>query len=142
MADNIVPCASCGAKNRVTPASSGEIPVCGRCKSFLPWLVSASDSTFAREVQAGVPVLVDFWAEWCGPCRVVGPILEELAREEAGKIKVVKVDVDRNPEAAGRFGVRNIPTMILFKNGQPVDTLIGAMAKTALLSRLSPHMTA
>jgi thioredoxin 2 len=142
VAENIIQCAACGAKNRLRPASPDEVPVCGSCKHHLPWLVSATDSSFGDEVRAGVPVLVDFWAEWCGPCRIVAPILEELAREEAGRIKVVKLDVDRNPGAAGQFNVRSIPTMILFKDGRPVETLVGAMAKSALLGRLRPHMTA
>ncbi len=140
MADNVVECASCGARNRIRPASAGEVPVCGKCRKPLPWLVSASDTSFAGELRAGVPVLVDFWAEWCGPCRIVGPILEELARDEAGRIKVVKLDVDRNPAVAGQFNVQSVPTMILFKNGEPVETMIGAMGKGALLGRLRPHM--
>jgi len=140
VADNITQCASCGAKNRLRPASSDGVPVCGNCKQPLPWLVSATDSTFGDEVRAGVPVLVDFWAEWCGPCRMVAPILEEVAREEAGRIKVVKLDVDRNRAVAGQFNVRSIPTMILFKDGRPVETFVGAMGKSALLGRVRPHM--
>jgi thioredoxin 2 len=140
MAENIVQCAGCGAKNRLRP-SPEEVPVCGSCKRPLPWLVAASDSTFGDEVRAGVPVLVDFWAEWCAPCRMVAPVLEELAREQAGRLKIVKLDVDRNPAAAGQFNVRSIPTMILFRDGRPVDTFVGAMGKAALLQRLSMYMT-
>ena len=87
-----------------------------------------------------VPVLVDFWAEWCGPCRVVGPSLEQLARDHAGRIKLVKVDVDRNPAVSGRFRVQSIPTMLLFKDGQVVDTMIGALPKPELARRVVPHL--
>ncbi len=140
--DHIVTCPRCRTRNRLKAGATAELPVCGKCRSPLPWLVSANDTSFPAEVQAAVPVLVDFWAEWCGPCRFVGPILEELARDEAGKIKVVKVNVDQNPLAAGKFGVRSIPTMVLFKNGRPVETLVGAMPKNVLLDRLRPHMHA
>jgi thioredoxin 2 len=140
MESNVVACGRCGAKNRVKPGTGDLAPVCGKCKTPLPWIVSATDVSFAAELQAGIPVLVDFWAEWCGPCRVVAPILEDLAREEPGRIKIVKLNVDENPAAAGRFGIRSIPTMMLFRDGRPVDTLVGAMSKDALLARLRPYM--
>jgi len=92
------------------------------------------------ELQAGVPVLVDFWAKWCGPCRMVAPVLEEIAREQAGRLKVVKLDVDRHPLPASAFQVQSIPTLILFKNGQPAERIVGALPKAALLERLMPHL--
>jgi thioredoxin 1 len=103
--------------------------------------VEISDSTYQSEViEADKPVLVDFWAPWCGPCRMVGPILEEIASEQESKIKIVKVNVDENQQYASKLGVFNIPTMILYKDGQPVDKIIGAMPKNQLLDRLSPFL--
>ena len=100
-----------------------------------------SDSSFEKDVLgADKPVLVDFWAEWCAPCRMTTPVLEDLARDKAGQIKIVKINVDQNPATSGQFNVRSIPTMILFKNGHPVETLVGAMSKDALLERLGPHL--
>ena len=100
-----------------------------------------SDQTFETEVlKSDTPVLVDFWATWCGPCRMVAPILEEIANEQSDKIKVVKLDVDANPVTAGRFGVRSIPTMILFKNGRETQRLVGYMPKERLLQQLNPHL--
>ena len=100
-----------------------------------------SDQSFEADVlKSDTPVLVDFWATWCGPCRMVAPILEEIANEQSDKIKVVKLDVDANPVTAGRFGVRSIPTMILFKNGRETQRLVGYMPKERLLQQLNPHL--
>jgi len=101
-----------------------------------------SDQTFEQEVlKADAPVLVDFWATWCGPCRMVAPVLEEVAVEQGEKIRVAKLDVDANPITAGRFGVRAIPTMILFKNGREADRIVGYHPKPQLMQKLTPHLT-
>jgi thioredoxin len=104
--------------------------------------VVANDAAFAREIAAPVPVLVDFWAPWCGPCRVVAPVLEELANELAGRLKIVKLNVDENPATAGGFRIEGIPTLILFRDGQPVERIVGALPKQALLARIQPHLGA
>jgi thioredoxin 1 len=103
--------------------------------------VAVTDSTFQSEVlSSSQPVLVDFWATWCGPCRMVAPIVEEIASENNGKLKVAKVDVDANPQTAQQFGVMSIPTLIVFKGGQPVERLVGYMPKAKLMQALSPHL--
>jgi thioredoxin 1 len=96
---------------------------------------SVTDSSFQADViDADTPVLVDFWAEWCGPCKMIGPALEEIADELAGKVVIAKHNIDENPDTPGKFGVRGIPTMILFKNGAPVATKVGAAPKSQLKS--------
>jgi thioredoxin 1 len=97
-----------------------------------------SEANFQKEVlDSGIPVLVDFWATWCGPCRMIAPIIDQLAVELAGKVKVGKVDVDANNGLASAYGVRTIPTLLLIKNGQVVDTMVGAASKDAILQRIS-----
>jgi thioredoxin 1 len=103
--------------------------------------VAVSDNSFQSEViDASRPVLVDFWAEWCGPCKMIAPILEDVAGEYAEQLKIVKLDVDANPKSAAKFGVQSIPTLILFNNGEPVERLVGYMPKERLLSKVRPHI--
>src|SRR5690606_31332698 len=100
-----------------------------------------TDQTFDEEIAGSAePVLVDFWAEWCGPCKQVAPILDEIAAEQAGKLRIAKLNVDENPDAARRFGVMSIPTMILFKDGVEAERLVGARGKGQILEALSPYM--
>lgn len=125
MAD-IVMCPKCGRRNRVPPAASGT-PRCGNCHQPLPWIVEAGDDTFDRiAVQSSVPAVVDLWATWCAPCRMVSPALERVARDLAGRIKLVKVDVDAAPMLAQRFEVRAVPTLMVMHRGRVVARRAGA----------------
>lgn len=102
--------------------------------------VEITDSTFEEVINSDKPVLVDFWAEWCGPCKMIGPIVEELAGDYEGKAVVGKVDVDSNPNISAKFGIRSIPTLLVFKNGEVVDKVIGAVPKSKLVSALDGQL--
>jgi thioredoxin 1 len=105
--------------------------------------VAVTDGTFESEVlQSSTPVLVDFWAEWCQPCKMIAPHLEKIALEQEGKLKVAKVNVDENPQMMGAFRIRGIPTLILFKDGQPVETLVGFMPEKQILAKVEKHISA
>jgi thioredoxin 1 len=104
--------------------------------------VAVSDATFTDEVlNSDTPVLVDFWAAWCGPCRIVAPILDELAEEKDGQLKIAKVNIDENQEMAGKLGISSIPTMVLYKNGEAVEKIIGAYPKPRILEKVEPHLS-
>ena len=135
MSPSIVRCAACGKQNRVSPTPRGT-PRCGSCKAALPWLVAATPETFDAEVEASVPVLVDLWAPWCGPCRMVSPALEALARTFAGRIKLVKVNIDTAPQIAQRFAVQAVPTLMVLDHGRVVTRQAGAAPAPALQSWL------
>ncbi|MFY0405617.1 thioredoxin [Solicola sp. PLA-1-18] len=135
-----VECSSCGAKNRV-PAVAEGAPRCGRCGTALRWVVDANDEDFhAVADESSLPVLVDVWAPWCGPCRMVSPALEKLAGELAGRLKLVKVDADRSSEVSRRFEVQSIPTLVLLDRGRVVDTRIGALPEPQLVSWLESKL--
>src|SRR5205807_6199843 len=144
-------CPKCGTKNRVDDrAAQVSQPVCGKCGAKLPEVSTSeskpqivTDQTFAQEVIAAsssVPVLVDAWAEWCGPCRMIAPALDQLAAESGGRYKIAKLNVDDNPGTAAQFGIRSIPTLLIFKNGQLVDQIIGAQPKQAIAARLAAQL--
>ncbi|CAN5514915.1 thioredoxin TrxC [soil metagenome] len=137
--ESTLACAECGKRNRIRPSDRGT-PHCGACGKPLPWLVNGSDATFEVESRAAVAVLVDLWAPWCGPCRVVGPILEDLSREYAGRLKVVKVNVDENPGLARQFNAMSIPTLVVLRDGRVVDRIVGALPKADLKMRLFPYL--
>ena len=125
-ATQMVTCENCGRVNRVPAAARGR-PRCGNCKAFLPWIADAGDEDFAQIAeQATVPVLVDLWAAWCGPCRMVSPALEQLAREKAGELKLVKVDIERAPKLAQRFSVQAVPTLMVLYRGEVIARQPGA----------------
>ena len=136
-------CASCGAPNRIPRARLRDDPKCGRChqKVFPRAPIPVTTRTWSREVEESpLPVLVDFWAEWCGPCRAVAPVLEQIASERAGKLKIAKVNVDENQPLAARFGVQSIPTLLLVRGPIHVDQMAGALPKQALDSWLDRYV--
>ena len=138
----LIRCANCGATNRVPVErlQAGQAPICGRCKSPLDSSVKpleVTDTTFAAEVERSrLPVLVDMWAPWCGPCRMVTPVVEELAAELSGRMRVAKLNVDQNPVTASRFRIQSIPALLIFKGGAEVDRIVGAQPKAEILRRV------
>jgi thioredoxin 2 len=135
----IVACPNCGKKNRVRPSTSG-VPRCSVCHTLLPWIVEANSETFDDELNASVPVLVDFWAPWCGPCRMVSPLVERVGREHAGHLKVVKLNIDDAPGIADRYAIRGIPLLVLFHDGAEVTRQVGAVPHPELIAWLEPHL--
>jgi len=134
---HITPCPHCGTKNRVPVASSGT-PACASCKKPLPWVANATDASLASVLDTDKLVLIDLWAPWCGPCRMVAPVLEKLAARYAGSLKVVKINVDDNPRSAAQYDARSIPTLVMVKNGKEVDRVIGAQPEPALTAKIDP----
>lgn len=132
MASGTIRCEHCGQVNRVPTAAAGT-PRCGKCHEPLPWIADADDTTFSEIADAAkVPVVVDLWAPWCGPCRMVSPALEQLARDLAGQVKLVKVNVDDSPRIAQRFEAQAIPTLLVLRGGRVVSRQTGAAPLAAL----------
>jgi len=149
-------CPKCGAKNRVDESAAVvSQPVCGKCGAKLPEINAVdaaaangkpqvvTDATFATDVlgaSASVPVLMDCWAPWCGPCRMIAPILDQLAAESGGRYQIVKLNVDENPQTSAQFQIRSIPTLLIFKHGKMVDQIVGAVPKQTIAAWLQAQL--
>jgi thioredoxin 2 len=132
----VITCPHCGRRNRVPAAATG-FPRCGNCHQPLPWIANAADDTFAEVAEAAPgPVVVDLWAPWCGPCRMIAPLLESLASEWAGRVRIAKLNVDENPATASRFNARSIPLLVVIKDGREVDRIIGVQPREEIERRL------
>ena len=136
----ILRCRNCETKNRVKLEKISSLPLCGKCGSKLEipkGTISIEGSEFSREVLAEtIPTALDFWAPWCGPCRMIGPILDDIARSYPGRIKVVKINSDENPNLSMRFSIQGIPTLILFRDGKEVNRMVGAAPREHILQFL------
>jgi thioredoxin 2 len=139
----LIRCPTCGVTNRVPmdKVKRGDKPIRGKCKTPMPIdlkPVIVTDATFPAEVERSpLPVLLDLWAAWCGPCRVITPVIDELASEQAGRVRFAKLNIDENPATADRFKVRSIPTMLVFKDGREVDRIVGVQPKAEIVRRLA-----
>jgi thioredoxin 2 len=139
---DLIRCQGCGADNRVPrdKIESGLTAICGRCRTPLPRAappLTVTDASFSADVERSpLPVLVDAWAAWCMPCRTIAPVIEELAAEMTGRVRVAKLNVDENPATASRFDLRSIPTLLIFKDGREVDRIVGVHPKAEILRRL------
>lgn len=138
-----IKCPQCGTKNRVPRQRLNDNPICGRCRARLPRTpvfdrpVVVTDATFESEILGCPgPVLLDCWAPWCGPCKMIAPMLDQIAAEKAGKVKIAKLNVDQNPATASRFSIMSIPTLLLFNSGRLVNTLVGVQSKAAIEQQL------
>ena len=140
-ASQIVKCPNCGANNRVSTGESAKQAVCGRCKKPLPNAsaqpVVITDGNYPEIVEkSALPVLLDLWAAWCGPCRIIAPVIDQLAQELSGKVLIGKLNVDENKATAARFHVQGIPTLLILQNGREVDRIVGVESKESILGRL------
>ena len=136
---NVVACPACGTKNRVPAVATGHAR-CANCKAALPWLVGAMDADFDAVVDTNLLVVLDLWAPWCGPCRMIAPVLDKIAADYAGRVKVVKVNVDDNRAVSERFGVQSIPLVVLLRDGKQVDTILGAQPAQAYRQRIDAQL--
>jgi thioredoxin 2 len=139
---DLIRCPGCGADNRVPrdKIEGGLTAICGRCKTPLPRAaapLTVTDASFSNDVERSpLPVLVDAWAAWCMPCRTIAPVIEELAAEMTGRVRVAKLNVDENPATASRFDLRSIPTLLIFKDGREIDRIVGVHPKAEIQRRL------
>ncbi len=135
----VIQCPECGAKNRVPAAAKGR-PRCAKCHADLPWIVDTTDRQFDSVVSGPVPAVVDLWAPWCGPCKVIGPALEKVAHDMKGDIKLVKVNVDQNPKVSARYGVQGIPTLLFLDDGALIDQVVGARGERELKKWINQNL--
>jgi thioredoxin 2 len=138
--DRLIKCPSCGTTNRLPAPQAGRKAICGKCKTPLDpesGPIHITDATFADYIEkSSVPVLLDLWADWCGPCHMLAPTIDQLSSELAGRVLVAKLNIDENPGTTSRFGVRSIPTLLVLKNGREVDRLVGVQPKLEIVRRV------